>query len=83
MCLAFGIEADLLKHHQMRQNWNGFIVQIDLQAGRKIRLPGKQILSYLVTYSLQVVGRYVRAPIPEKRQHFLVNGCDMKKTYKI
>jgi len=35
------IAAGLLKHHQMRQYWDCIIVQIDLQAGRKVRFPGK------------------------------------------
>jgi hypothetical protein len=44
----FMVEADLLEHHQMRQNGNGIVVQINLQAGRNARLPGKQIFGHLV-----------------------------------
>lgn len=50
-------QKDILKHQQMRKHRFGIIVQVDLEVGRKVRLPSKEILGNFVIQLLKFMAR--------------------------
>lgn len=55
--------GNLLKHQEMGQLGHGIIVEVNLQCGRQVFFPSKQVLSYPKAQPLEIMSRDLGAAV--------------------